>query len=166
MNIEQNIIRIISDKIGVDITKKNRSRDYVLGRAMYYDIAYSKLNLGSLEHVGSLVGLDHASVIHSMRKVFPHIKIYYKPYYIKYLSVLNTIGIHHDDNKILSIDDRYNDLIIKYNNLSKDYDQVLSMVEFDKSNSELNELVQSIIKLPHDKVSKLKVRVDAIIHML
>lgn len=166
MTIEDNIIKIVSDKIGVDITERNRGREYVLGRAMYCEIVYSKLQLRTLASTGSLLGIDHASVIHLIRKVFPQIKSYYKNHYVKYLSILKMIGIDEKSNKPVSIEDRYNDLIDNYERLSSDYEYVLSFMNLDRSNPEFNELVQSIVKLPEDKISKLKVRVDAIIHML
>jgi hypothetical protein len=151
-----NIIQVISYELGVDITKKNRGIEYVLGRAMFYDMAYNRLNLGSLKYLGSCVGVTHASVIHSIRNVIPYIKTHYKDYYVKYLSILNSQSI--DDNKS-SLEDRYN-------KLKRDYNDALSFMDIDKKNRELTDLVSSIIKLPEDKISKLKVRVDAIIHML
>ena len=55
-------------KLNADITKKNRNRELVYGRAVYYKLC-KNLTSHSLTDIGSFIYKDHATVLHGL-KVF------------------------------------------------------------------------------------------------
>ena len=58
---------------GLDLSKRTRQREYVYARMVYFHFARHKTN-ESLSNIGSLVGLDHATVLHGARKYKDYIK--------------------------------------------------------------------------------------------
>lgn len=67
MDVTKQILRIISDEIGLDLSRRTRKRPYVEGRIIYYDICRNYLNL-SLSRIGETLGYDHATVVHSLKQ--------------------------------------------------------------------------------------------------
>ncbi len=65
------IIDLVNKKTGLDIRKRSRKQDYVFSRCIYYDIAYNHLKLGTLYEVAKQLGLDHSTVIHSLKNILP-----------------------------------------------------------------------------------------------
>lgn len=61
----------------LNLKKNTRQRAYVEARAVYYKLARDFTH-SSLPDISRSVGLTHASVIHSLNKVFPTLHIYNK----------------------------------------------------------------------------------------
>jgi hypothetical protein len=67
MELNKQILKIISDELGVDLSRRTRKRDYVEGRFIYFDFCRNHLNF-SLEKAGKTLGYDHATVMHSVKQ--------------------------------------------------------------------------------------------------
>lgn len=57
----------------LDLSKKTRQREYVYARMVYFHLARHKTN-ESLSKIGGLVGLNHATVMHGIKKYKDYIK--------------------------------------------------------------------------------------------
>lgn len=60
------VLMIINDVLGIDITKNTRHRDYINGRAIYYKILRDGLNM-SYASIGMTMGKNHATIMHSLK---------------------------------------------------------------------------------------------------
>lgn len=166
MNL-QKLKYLVSDRFGVDITSKCRDTDHFLARAVFFEIAYNKYKFGSLQAIGDYVNRNHATVLHGITKVFPHIKTYYPRHYDVYISIMKELFVDVDLNiddtaeeRLLKVSEKYNDIVEKYNELLSKHNN--SSGEFDDKES----LIDSIRRVPDDKIPTLKLRVDAIIKMI
>jgi len=165
MNLER-LVDIVSEETGKDLRSKCRDNDHVLARAIFYDLAYNKLLLGSMDAIGKSVGRNHATVIHSLKNVLPYIKSHYKEMNSHRVYLLKKFVIDEDtfdetsQDTIDRITSQYNELKEKYDNLAAE----LNLNEIE--NTEASELISSIRRVPSEKISILKLRVDAIIKML
>lgn len=68
-------------KLNADITKKNRNRELVYGRAVYYKLC-KNLTSHSLTDIGSFIYKDHATVLHGL-KVFETFELNNDYYYLE-----------------------------------------------------------------------------------
>lgn len=163
MNLEE-LVDIVSEETGKDLRSRCRDNDHVLARAIFYDLAYNKLRLGSMDVIGNSVGRNHATVIHSLNNVLPHIKNHYKEMHYHRINLLNSFASEEDtfyetpQDTIDRITSEYNELKERYDNLAAELDS--------NENTEASELISSIRRVPSEKLSILKLRVEAIIRML
>ena len=102
---------------GLDLSKKTRQREYVYARMVYFHLARHKTN-ESLSKIGDLVGLDHATVMHGIKKYKDNIK--YKD--MQNLSTRICLKLPHFDKSVLGIDKeqlQMNYLVSRNNRLEK-----------------------------------------------
>ena len=71
----------VVNKLNADITKKNRNRELVYGRAVYYKLC-KNLTSHSLTDIGSFIYKDHATVLHGL-KVFETFELNNDYYYLE-----------------------------------------------------------------------------------
>ncbi len=95
---ENTKLRVIIDevikKFDADITQKNRSRELVYGRAVYYKLC-KNLTSHSLTEIGSLISKDHATVLHGL-KVFETLEFNKDVYYINaYQELLDKLKLNY-----------------------------------------------------------------------
>ena len=64
--------KLVEDRLGIDLMKNTRRTNYVYARALFYGLAYNT-NAYSYASIGNYVGKDHATVLHSIKKVLPHV---------------------------------------------------------------------------------------------
>jgi|TARA_E500000318_G_scaffold83752_1_gene79456 hypothetical protein len=70
----------VVNKFNADITKKNRNRELVYGRAVYYKLC-KNLTSHSLTDIGSFIYKDHATVLHGL-KLFETFELNNDYYYL------------------------------------------------------------------------------------
>ena len=88
------IIDEVIKKFDADITKKNRRREMVYGRAVYYKLC-KNLTSHSLTEIGSLISKDHATVLHGL-KVFESLEFNKDVYYINaYEELLEKLKLNY-----------------------------------------------------------------------
>jgi len=84
-------------KLNADITKKNRNRELVYGRAVYYKLC-KNLTSHSLTDIGSFIYKDHATVLHGL-KVFETFELNNDYYYIEaYEEMFNKLKLNYAIN--------------------------------------------------------------------
>jgi hypothetical protein len=110
----EKLIGIVSSELGVDLTKNNRTREVIVARAVYYQLAMKDLKLGSSILVGKSVNKDHATVLHALKSIIPMLHVYYPDVHEKYMVLKKKFDVR-DDNK--SFEDKYYNILIKYNKL-------------------------------------------------
>lgn len=146
-----NLIKIFNNRFNIDIRDKSRKLDYVIVRSLFYDAAYNKFKLGSLDMIGNSVNKNHASVLHSLKNLFPIIKTNYKDYQIKY------------DNIILNVSESNEDPYAIIDSLRHELYELKKSV-FD--DDDINSLMSSIASLPKDKFQLFELRANAILKMI
>ena len=73
------IVKMVQEELELpDLKVKNRSRDVVQGRLIYYKLAKRFCRYASLSKIGKAVNRDHATVIYGLSKYDQEVK--YDPY--------------------------------------------------------------------------------------
>jgi len=148
----ENLIEIFNNRFNIDIRDNSRKLEYVISRALFYDAAYNKFKLGSLEMIGRSVNRNHSSLVHSLKNVLPHVKTHYKDYQVKY------------DNIILNVGEESKDPYTIIEGLRNEISELKKSI-FD-DDEEVNSLISSIVSLHKDKFQIFKLRADAILKMI
>ena len=87
----------VVNKFNADITKKNRNRELVYGRAVYYKLC-KNLTSHSLTDIGSFICKDHATVLHGL-KVFETFELKNDYYYLNaYEEMFNKLKLNYAIN--------------------------------------------------------------------
>lgn len=158
----EEIIHLVSQRIGLDIKNPSRKREYVMGRSIYYKLAKDDFHLGTYSSIGALVNKDHTTVLYGLKK-FEIVEMYEPKLYEKYLLIKNKIGGKEDvdfinDEAILlkhankKLQDQCDDLESKYNKLMKDSDE--------------NYITSKMQGLSYENQELLKLRVRAMLKMM
>lgn len=155
-----NIIKNVSTEFGFDIKKRSRKREYIYARAVYYKISRDVYNK-TLAEIGSAVGVDHATVLHSIKNVFPVIERFEPDVLNSYNKLREKISFEADQIKSASFgleDAKLEIAELKYK---------LKLAEASANRLiNLGPFEDLLSKVPEDKVDILRVRLDAIIRML
>lgn len=146
----KNLIKLVSEHTGLDITKRTRKREYVEARSVYYKLAKSKSN--TLSSIAKSIGVNHATVLHSLNSFFL-IEKYNKDLYSLYLS------LNIDDQKEEYIEIK-NELIL----LKRDYQVLLDNYNMIKSKDTYIE--DTYNSLSDENKSIFKFRAEAILKMM
>ena len=163
MNL-QKLKYLVSDRFGVDIASKCRDTDHVVARAVFFEIAYNKYRFGTLKSIGEYVNRDHATVLHGIKKIFPQIKIYYPRQYDIYKYIIRELYLDVEFKYRETTEERLEKISVKYEDVLEKYNKLLS--EQNNCSDEKESLIESIRRVPDDKVPILKLRVDAILKMI
>jgi hypothetical protein len=154
------LINTISTEFGLDIRKRSRKREYIYARAVYYKIARDMFSK-TLAEIGGEVGVDHATVLHSMKNVFPVIERFEPDVLTSYNKLVNKFNFEADLVKSASftLEEAKSEIAeLKYK---------LKLAESKAFKSvNLGDFEEMLSRVPEDKVDVLKVRLDAIIKML
>lgn len=173
------IIDLVNKKTGLDIRKRSRKQDYVFSRCIYYDIAYNHLKLGTLYEVGKQLGLDHATVIHSLKNILPILDNYAPEFITIRDEVLDILDYDIDQNEdhgdVLDLRRALSDLREKNSALRMTISELKAekdLIEQDhnesvyNNNEDIKDMIRMIREVPEDKVSTLKTRLEPIIYMI
>ena len=63
----QNILKLVIDETGVDITSRKRDHKTVIHRWIYFKLA-SEFTNNSLHKIGAAINKNHATVIHGLKQ--------------------------------------------------------------------------------------------------
>jgi hypothetical protein len=156
MRLEE-LIKVVSERTELDITRKTRKEEYTIARSIFYRLAMD-FNIGIVSQVARSIDRNHATIIYSNRNIFPQLEKYFPKYYKIYTELYNEIS----ENKYYfkSYEDRYNLLLDEYNILKKQTEV------FNNPGVERMDMIKTLSKVPEDKLSKLKIRFDAVVKML
>lgn len=74
MKLEK-ILKIVEEETKIDLTSKNRRRELVYSRAIYYKLARVH-SRDSLSKIAGIVGRDHATALHGLKVFDYQISVY------------------------------------------------------------------------------------------
>ena len=155
------IIDYINTELGIDITKRKRTNEYVFARTIYYKLARELTNL-SLEEIGSHVNKDHCSVLHNLKNFREAAK---RP-------DLNKIYYTFKENPVLEDRASYSEVVKINNNLSSEirtlrakYNDLLAerKGETEIEASRMEDLLRG---LNEDQLDLIYTRLDAMVKMV
>lgn len=135
--------------------KHIRSREYVYARALYYGICREVTPL-SLCAIGETLEQDHATVLHSLRKVFRNLDSWNEKFYIRvYNKILSEVTPIKENIQKEKVKNRsYLDLLIKNASLQSDLDKLKDEVE--NSGEYREKYIKANVRLQHLKGLILK----------
>ena len=164
------IIELINKKTGIDIRRRSRKQDYVFSRCIYYDIAYNRMKLGTLSEVGKQIGLDHSTVVHSLKNVLPILGNYAPKFITIRNEVLATLDYDIDHNEdyedVSDLRRALSDLREKNAVLRMTISELKEEKDPIEHNEDIKDMIRMIRGMPEDKVSTLKTRIEPIIYMI
>lgn len=149
MNL-QDIIEVVSMVSGLDITKRDRHRDYVVCRAIYYKIAKENTQKTILS-IAKQIGYNHPTILYGLKTInFDLKKVKYRSIYI---SSLELLGLKHKEF------DKLCKVIVKEKIIYKTCDLPEYIVEHlnKYSNIELAELYETRLK-PFRNMVKTRIK--------
>ena len=151
------LISIVSERTGLDIVAKTRKEEYTLARAIYYQIAL-EFGIGTVTQVSKSIGRNHATVLYSIQNTFPQLEKYFPKYHKIYVALNREFG----SSKYLfkTYEEKYYLLLDEYNLLKKQIEV------FNTPGVERMDMIKTLSKVPEEKLSKLKIRFDAVVKML
>ena len=85
----QSVREDIEQSVGFSLNKRSRKRELVEARSVYYKVCRDKLFMGYQEIADSLEK-NHATVLHSVKNVFPQLKHWNYNYYQLYLDLTDS----------------------------------------------------------------------------
>lgn len=130
-----------------DLSVKRRHRELVYARAIYFKLCKEKTTL-TLQQIANTLGVNHATVLHAIKNVFPEMMNHEPLYKEIYESIRDQEDLAY--------------LKENYNALRKQYDKLLKIKTFD----EHTELVDIIREVPEKHIEVAKVRVKAMVDMI
>ena len=133
-----------------DLSVKRRQRELVYARAIYFKLCKEKSTL-TLQQIADTLGVNHATVLHAIKNVFPTM-IEHEPLYKE---IYETI---RDQEDLAYLKENYNAL-------RKRYDNLLRIKTEEISDSHL-ELVNIVREVPERHIGVAKVRVKAMVDMI
>lgn len=110
----EKLIDVVGEELKINLRENSRRRDVVVARAVYYQLAFKDLRLATLTRIGKSLGKDHATVLHGIKTVIPMLDMYYPRVAEKYRLLRWQFDFQ---SKNMTIEDKYYDLLIKYNKL-------------------------------------------------
>jgi len=157
MNLDD-IIELINNRANLDLRDRNRTLDYVGARCVYYDLAYNHFSLGTVAHISSHIGRNHATAVHSLNNLVPKLDLYF-PEMDQIRK--DIIGFNKYGDEYYDLRDEIKFLKNELNKASDDKDSYIF-----SNNDDINEMFKMIKSVPVDKTSILKTRLEPIIYML
>ena len=133
-----------------DLSVKRRQRELVYARAIYFKLCKEKSTL-TLQQIADTLGVNHATVLHAIKNVFP-IMIEHEPLYKE---IYETI---RDQEDLAYLKENYNALRKRYDSLLR-----LKTPETSEGHAELISIVREV---PDRHIEVAKVRVKAMVDMI
>ena len=108
------IMNLVENELGYNIRGKTRARQVVYGRAIYFKICKDRTNL-SLQEIGETLNLHHATVLHSIRNVFPAFEMYNPEYMVIYNRIIKADEYIPAEKQLARLKIQHYQLELKYN---------------------------------------------------
>ena len=148
------IMNLVENELGYNISGKTRARQVVYGRAIYFKICKDRTNL-SLQEIGETLNLHHATVLHSIRNVFPAFEMYNPEYMEIYNRIIKAEVNIPADKQLARLKIQHYQLELKYNyvkNLNIDIKH--------------RTLLSKIKEIPDLKLQEAEKRIDRLVERL
>jgi hypothetical protein len=147
-------MNLVENELGYNISGKTRARQVVYGRAIYFKICKDRTNL-SLQEIGETLNLHHATVLHSIRNVFPAFEMYNPEYMEIYNRIIKADEYIPADKQLARLKIQHYQLELKYNyvkNLNIDIKH--------------RTLLSKIKEIPDLKLQEAEKRIDRLVERL
>tara|TARA_R110000744_G_C19061868_1_gene529037 strand:+ start:138 stop:584 length:447 start_codon:yes stop_codon:yes gene_type:complete len=147
-------MNLVENELGYNISGKTRARQVVYGRAIYFKICKDRTNL-SLQEIGETLNLHHATVLHSIRNVFPAFEMYNPEYMEIYNRIIKAEEYIPADKQLARLKIQHYQLELKYNyvkNLNIDIKH--------------RTLLSKIKEIPDLKLQEAEKRIDRLVERL
>ena len=109
----EKIKNLVESELGIDITSKSRKRELVYARAIYFKICKDRTSL-SLQEIGETLNLHHATVLHSIRNIFPAFEMYNPEYMDIYNRIIKADEYIPADKQLATLKIQHYQLQLKY----------------------------------------------------
>tara|TARA_R110001599_G_scaffold290334_2_gene493332 strand:+ start:371 stop:817 length:447 start_codon:yes stop_codon:yes gene_type:complete len=147
-------MNLVENELGYNISGKTRARQVVYGRAIYFKICKDRTNL-SLQEIGETLNLHHATVLHSIRNVFPAFEMYNPEYMEIYNRIIKA-------EEYIPADKQLARLKIQHYQLGLKYDYVKNLNIDIKHRT----LLSKIKEIPDLKLQEAEKRIDRLVERL
>ena len=148
------IMNLVENELGYNISGKTRARQVVYGRAIYFKICKDRTNL-SLQEIGETLNLHHATVLHSIRNVFPAFEMYNPEYMDIYNRIIKAEEYIPADKQLARLKIQHYQLELKY-----DYVKNLNIDIKHRT------LLSKIKEIPDLKLQEAEKRIDRLVERL
>ena len=148
------IMNLVENELGYNISGKTRARQVVYGRAIYFKICKDRTNL-SFQEIGETLNLHHATVLHSIRNVFPAFEMYNPEYMEIYNRIIKA-------EEYIPADKQLARLKIQHYQLGLKYDYVKNLNIDIKHRT----LLSKIKEIPDLKLQEAEKRIDRLVERL
>jgi hypothetical protein len=128
MKILLEIKDLVDKELGLDISRNTRKQDYVFARVIYYKLARDYTSY-SLSTIGSLLGKDHATVLHGVRlfESFNQVPNAYRKQleaFEKINSKLDTMDLKNEESIVTRLLREKNDIIERLSEQNNKYNEL------------------------------------------
>ena len=148
------IMNLVENELGYNISGKTRARQVVYGRAIYFKICKDRTNL-SLQEIGETLNLHHATVLHSIRNVFPAFEMYNPEYMEIYNRIIKADEYIPAEKQLARLKIQHYQLELKY-----DYIKKLNIDIKHRT------LLSKIKEIPDLKLQEAEKRIDRLVERL
>jgi len=135
--------KVIESRLDLNLNKNTRKKEYIFARALFYALAYDGKRF-TYSVIGRYMGKDHATVLHSIKNVFPQVMFdnKYKSIYDE-LSLLVEDGI--DEKTLITHQDGIYNL---YQEIRRKEDIIqdlsIKLMSAEESNRKINDILKDL----------------------
>lgn len=145
---------LVEGELGYRINENSRKRHIVYGRAIYFKICKDRTNL-SLYKIGETLGLDHATVMHGIYKIFPSFETYNPRYMEIYNRIIKTDEYIPKHEKLKTLQEEHRKLETRFRFLKK-----------IKIDPKLKPLLQTLQEIPDEQLQEAEKRIKNVVNRL
>ena len=148
------IKELVEGELGYRINVNSRIRSIVYGRAIYFKICKDRTNL-SLKQIGQTLNQDHATVLHSVKKIFPTFAMYNPKYMEIYNRIIATEEYIPKHQKLKTLQEEHRKLETRF--------KFLKQIKIDPN---LKPLLETIQEIPQEKLPEANKRIKRVVERL
>lgn len=135
--------KVIESRLDIKLKKNTRKKEYIFARALFYALAYDGKRF-TYTTIGKYMGKDHATVLHSIKNVFPQI-MFHNKYKSVYDELSLIVGDGIDEKTIMTHQDGIYNL---YQEMQKKDDIIqdlsLKLILAEKVNNRVVEVLKDL----------------------
>jgi hypothetical protein len=148
------IKELVEGELGYRINVNSRIRSIVYGRAIYFKICKDRTNL-SLKQIGQTLNQDHATVLHSVKKIFPTFAMYNPKYMEIYNRIIATEEYIPKHKRLKTLQEEHRKLETRF--------KFLKQIKIDPK---LRPILETIQEIPEDQLHEAEYRIKRVINRL
>lgn len=135
--------KVIESRLDIKLKKNTRKKEYIFARALFYALAYDGKRF-TYTTIGKYMGKDHATVLHSIKNVFPQI-MFHNKYKSVYDELSLIVGDGIDEKTLITHQDGIYNL---YQEMQKKDDIIqdlsLKLILAEKANNRVSEVLKDL----------------------